>query len=298
MIPRLDALARALDLSEVPEALPAQFRSRINIDPSTGCWLWTGAQSGPGYGSVVHEGRNTTPHRAVYRILRGEIPEGLELDHLCRNRLCCNPEHLEAVTHKENLHRSPHFVNGGWDWVRDPSKRTRGTHCRKGHERTSENAYIGKNGQWKCRVCLREWKAERRARRPARVESLNNADRLPPPNLEERARLRVDAGTADGAPASVLQAMQAPTDRAVHTGERDCERCEGKGRIANERDGWHEPATVECPECAETGRYLCSACCEHPAIIDYHWSGIPGGEMVDRICQACSELEPYRGGLR
>jgi HNH endonuclease len=71
-----------------------------------GCWEWTGARKDNGYGTVSHPGRRTAnAHRVVYELLEGPIPEGLDLDHLCRNRGCVKPGHLEAVTRKENLNR-------------------------------------------------------------------------------------------------------------------------------------------------------------------------------------------------
>lgn len=80
------------------------------IDRSGGpdaCWLWLGGHLQSGYAM----GSRTTAHREVYEKMRGPIPPGLEIDHLCRNRGCVNPSHLEAVTHQENIRRSP--VNSG-----------------------------------------------------------------------------------------------------------------------------------------------------------------------------------------
>jgi len=77
-----------------------------------GCWAWTGATAGPGYGQF---GRNGLAHRVAYERAFGPIPEGMEIDHLCRNRRCVNPDHLDAVSHEENLRRSghPHALSGG-----------------------------------------------------------------------------------------------------------------------------------------------------------------------------------------
>lgn len=84
--------------------LPAWFE-RYDIDAETGCWVWTGSRSGAGYGNF-RDGRTVrNAHRAMYERVHGPVPDGLSLDHLCRNTLCVNPEHLEAVTQTENMRR-------------------------------------------------------------------------------------------------------------------------------------------------------------------------------------------------
>lgn len=81
------------------------IESRISPEPNTGCWLWTGNASANGYGITSLRGRSMCAHRAVYLLHKGHIPEGLELDHLCRQKICVNPDHLEPVTHSENMKR-------------------------------------------------------------------------------------------------------------------------------------------------------------------------------------------------
>lgn len=81
----------------------------IRRDAETGCWVWQKSQVGAGYGGISFNGRKTTTHRLSYILFKGPIPVGLEIDHLCRNRLCCNPEHLEAVTRKVNRRRAIPF---------------------------------------------------------------------------------------------------------------------------------------------------------------------------------------------
>jgi hypothetical protein len=81
----------------------------VSVDAASGCWVWGGPRTELGYGVLW---ANTRPrsrkaHRVVYEIHRGPIPAGLELDHLCRNPSCVNPDHLEPVTHAENMRRSP-----------------------------------------------------------------------------------------------------------------------------------------------------------------------------------------------
>lgn len=98
--------------------LPARIAIRIAIDSDTGCWNWTGSCQPNGYGRSSVGSTKWLAHRLVYTLLVGEIPCGLDLDHLCRNRRCVNPEHLEPVTRKINLLRG---------------ERANRTHCPQGH---------------------------------------------------------------------------------------------------------------------------------------------------------------------
>lgn len=80
-----------------------RFWARIN--KTDGCWLWLGAVNNDGYGDVRRNGRVEKAHRVAYELTRGAVPDGLELDHLCKTTRCVNPSHLEAVTHRENVLR-------------------------------------------------------------------------------------------------------------------------------------------------------------------------------------------------
>ena len=83
----------------------ARVFQRVLVDRKTGCWLWQGELNRNGYGRVWFMGVRYMVHRIVWTVLRGPIEDGLVLDHLCRNRACCNPDHLEPVTVRENTLR-------------------------------------------------------------------------------------------------------------------------------------------------------------------------------------------------
>ena len=91
--------------------IPLDKRLRYRVDRKTGCWVWTGSTRKDGYGSVRLDGRTVYIHRAWWEFNNGPVPEGLQLDHLCANKLCINLEHLEPVTKSANLRRGsePHF---------------------------------------------------------------------------------------------------------------------------------------------------------------------------------------------
>ena len=110
------------------------------VDKSGDCWLWTGATT-YGYGALTIGQRPRKAHRVSFEWAGGTVPEGMELDHLCRNRACVRPDHLEPVTHAENMRRGA-------------AARPLSTHCRRGHELTEANTVRHSNGQRQCRACL------------------------------------------------------------------------------------------------------------------------------------------------
>jgi len=110
----------------------------------TGCWKWVGSRNGNGYGNFYWNGRLRNAHRFAYEHFVGLIPEGLEPDHLCRNRWCVNFEHLEPVTHKENSLRGKSFA----------AVNAVKTHCPKGHPLSGDNLKINSvTGGRQCGIC-------------------------------------------------------------------------------------------------------------------------------------------------
>jgi len=129
-----------------------RFDAQIRMDTSpadrdvTGdCWTWTGHLLPNGYGYFWLDGAKDYVHRVSYRQFVGPIPEGLTIDHLCRNRACCNPTHLDPVTQRENNLRSAGFA----------AIKARQTHCIHGHPFDEVNTYIAPNGTRKCMTCRR-----------------------------------------------------------------------------------------------------------------------------------------------
>lgn len=128
-------------------------RSRLHpvgyVIEESGCWSWVGYLNADGYG--IWEGMLAS--RKMFAMANGPIPKGRELDHLCRNRACINPAHLESVSHKENCLRGESFS------ARNAQK----THCKRGHEYSGANLYVHKGGR-RCLECDRIQKAKQYAR--------------------------------------------------------------------------------------------------------------------------------------
>lgn len=130
---------------------------KIDMQDPEACWPAVNAPSTNGYVQFMYLGEQNQIHRFVYELVYGSIPEGFVVDHTCHNsdpdckggkgcehRKCCNPNHLEAVTQRENVARSP-------------LHKTNKTHCPSGHEYNEKNTRIGKNGGRYCRTCCNKW---------------------------------------------------------------------------------------------------------------------------------------------
>lgn len=152
-----------------PSSWAARIAASAQESPD-GCWVWQGALDRYGYGRfwyTISRGsrRRTGSHRAAWLALRGDIPDGLVTDHLCRNRACVNPWHMELVSNQENTIRGYQFDKPGRRTRRKPKPRTFcGTHQQlDGYLHTGPSGYT----RWVCRICARanmaRWKARQAA---------------------------------------------------------------------------------------------------------------------------------------
>lgn len=127
----------------------AEFMDKLGThwvpEPITGCWLWFRANKGSGYGTARVNGHTVQAHRLAYELIRGPIPDGLTIDHLCRTACCVNPDHMEPVTHRENTLRG----------IGRTAQNARKTHCNRGHELSPENTYLqpGRPRERTCKTC-------------------------------------------------------------------------------------------------------------------------------------------------
>lgn len=123
----------------------SRFLEKISIDEN-GCWNWTGGKKGGGYAQFAVHRKPIAGHRFIYDYYFGNLDPNLTIDHLCRNVACVNPAHLEQVTMKENVLRSP---------IALPAINKRKTHCLRGHGFLGDNLYVDSKGQRKCKECRR-----------------------------------------------------------------------------------------------------------------------------------------------
>ena len=156
-------------------SLSEKLKFYSEVMPS-GCWEWNRALSTGGYGQCKWGGIVRRSHRLAYEVWRGPLTPGLQLDHLCRNRKCINPYHLEEVTAKVNNLRG----------VGPSARNAKKTHCPSGHAYSGENlvTYTRRNGnKWRvCRVCKRSSSLAYMRRARAR-QRLASAVQVPLPGL-------------------------------------------------------------------------------------------------------------------
>lgn len=119
------------DYNNLPDRMSQKIKAADN-----GCWEWLSALDRDGYGRIHYKKKARYIHRVSYEFFIGKIPDGLMIDHLCRNPCCCRPDHLEPVTNSINQKR-----------------RKKKIRCKRGHEFTDNNIVIGSDGYKRCKEC-------------------------------------------------------------------------------------------------------------------------------------------------
>lgn len=175
-----------------PLDVAAAERFWAKVEITDACWLWTGCLDHNGYGSFSYQRRSLRAHRVAYSHVRGGIPDGLVLDHLCRVHRCVRPDHLEPVTVRVNNLRGIGFA----------AVNAAKTSCPRGHMLSVENVVRHRDGRRSCRICLTVYHREyqRKAYRTdreagaerARDYRQRNRELVNARARERRARLRAE----------------------------------------------------------------------------------------------------------
>lgn len=148
-------------MEPLTEKTIAEFLKRLIKGTEEECWNWSGDKATNGYSRLRDSsGKKVGAHRLSYTIFKGEIPEALEIDHLCRNRWCLNPAHLEAVTTKTNVLRG----------IGPAAFNSHKTHCIRGHPLSGGNLIL-KNNKRNCRICVQLWDREYQRNRRLKLKT-------------------------------------------------------------------------------------------------------------------------------
>jgi hypothetical protein len=134
-----------------------RLKARISVDANSGCWIWDRPDNKQGYGRFSFGGRRYLAHRAAFILLRGGIAPGMVLDHTCRNPICVNPAHLEAVSQVVNVRRGfgPIVAKRSNIGKIGAEFNLAKTHCPAGHPYEGENLSVRRDGRRECRICMR-----------------------------------------------------------------------------------------------------------------------------------------------
>lgn len=181
-----------------------RFEAKYTPEPNSGCWLWTAGTDPKGYGDFWSGTNSIRAHRFAYELYKGPIPDGLVLDHLCRVPCCVNPDHLEAVTHRENILRG----------IGPSAHNAKKTHCIYGHPFTEDNTSIWNTKLGparRCKECDRQSARRKYIRRKAKDMK----------QLREAAQAVVDTLTLDMLEPDQRQAMNRLENVLANTSRRD-----------------------------------------------------------------------------
>lgn len=147
------------------QTIPLEIRIQTHTRRVGDCIEWTGSRLPTGYGYIRIAGRGVYAHRFFFERAKGPIPPGLHIDHLCRNTSCVNPDHLEAVTQRENTLRG----------INPAAENARKTHCKRGHPLSGDNLQIKRDGARLCRKCVRRHDMKRTISGRAELAALGEA---------------------------------------------------------------------------------------------------------------------------